>query len=34
MDDVLIFGKDKVEHDKRLKAALRQIQDARMTLKP
>ena len=34
MDDVLIFGKDEAEHDRRLEAALRQIQDAEMTLNP
>ena len=34
MDDVLIFGKDEVEHDRRLEAALRRIQDAGATLNP
>ena len=34
MDDVLIFGKDEAEHDRRLEAALRRIQDAGVTLNP
>ena len=32
MDDVLVFGKTKVEHDKRLFAVLQQIQKAGITL--
>jgi len=34
MDDVLVFGKDKKEHDERLMAALRRIQAAGATLNP
>ena len=32
MDDVLVFGKDKEEHDVRLSSALNKIQDAGVTL--
>ena len=31
MDDILVFGKDKEEHDKRLVAALKRIQNAGVT---
>ena len=34
MDDVLIFGKDQAEHDKRLEAALKRIEEAGATLNP
>ena len=34
MDDILIFGKDEAEQDRRLEAALRWIQYARVTLNP
>ena len=34
MDDVLIFGKDKEEHDQRLKQVLERIQAANVTLNP
>ena len=34
MDDVLIFGKDQAEHDERLEAALRRIEEAGATLNP
>lgn len=34
MDDVLVFGKDKKEHNERLTAALKQIQVAGVTLNP
>jgi len=34
MDDVLVFGKDQKEYDKRLQAALERIKEARATLNP
>ena len=34
MDDILIFGKDQSEHDQRLEAVLRRIEDAGATLNP
>ena len=34
MDDVLVFGKDQTEHDKRLKAVLHKIETAGVTLNP
>ena len=33
MDDILVFGKTQDEHDKHLKAVLRQIEEANVTLK-
>ena len=34
MDDVLIFRKDQAEHDRRLEAALKRIEEAGATLNP
>ena len=34
MDDVLVFGRDQEEHDKRLEAVLRRVQSAGVTLNP
>ena len=34
MDDILVFGKDRVEHDQRLRAALARIETAGVTLNP
>ena len=34
MDDVLIFGRDQAEHDRRLQAVLTRIEKARVTLNP
>ena len=34
MDDILVFGKDQAEHDQRLEAVLRRIEDASVTLNP
>ena len=34
MDDILVFGKTQDEHDKHLKAVLRQIEEANVTLSP
>ena len=34
MDDVLVYGKDQEEHDKRLEAVLQRIQSAGVTLNP
>ena len=34
MDDILIFGKNQIEHDERLEAVLNRIQDANGTLNP
>ena len=33
VDDVLVFGKDRIEHDTRLQATLKRIQAARINLK-
>jgi len=32
MDDILVFGKDQVEHDKHLEVVLRRIEEANGTL--
>ena len=34
MDDVLVFGKDQTEHDKRMKAVLQKIETGGVTLNP
>ena len=34
MDDILVFGKDQAEHDQRLEAVLRRIEDASVMLNP
>ena len=34
MDDVLVFGSDQEEHDKRLRAALERLESAGVTLNP
>ena len=34
MDDVLVFGKDEEQHNKRLKGVMERIRDARVTLNP
>ena len=34
MDDILVFGKDEAEHDQRLDAVLKRIEEAGATLNP